>query len=267
MYFDAHVHSVASPDSEMNAKDAIATLATKGLGVIFTEHVDYVLSSERDLNATDFFVNGKQEFVYDFEIYPATYQSLRSDSVLLGLEIGLTAAYATKNKKTCMGDYDYILGSIHSVDGMDIYFDLQNGIDKHFISRYLTYSREMVELCGFFDTLGHIDYVIRYDANARKWYRYEYFAQEFDALFKALIERDIALEMNTALFDKIDDYEKILTPIYSRFRKLGGKYCTIGSDAHCIQDLGRHFDKAKNVAVAAGLEVVYYRRRKCFLCE
>jgi len=267
MYFDAHVHSIASPDSEMNPKDAIAILEAKGLGVVFTEHVDYVLSGERDLGATDFFANGKQEFVCDFELYPVSYKNLRSKSVLLGLEIGLTAAYATKNKKTIEGDYDYILGSVHSVDGTDIYFDLQNGVDMFFISRYLTYSREMVELCGFFDTLGHIDYVVRYDTNAQILYNYKNFAQEFDALFKALIKKGITLELNTYLFDTIKDYEKILVPVYSRFAELGGKYCTIGSDAHHTKDLGRHFDKAKNVALAAGLEIVYYKGRKCLLCK
>jgi len=267
MYFDAHVHSLASPDSETNPKDIIAALKSKGLGVVFTEHVDYILSDKRDLGANDFFANGKAEFVCDFEIYPQTYQNLRSESALLGLEIGLTAAYATKNKKTIEGDYDFILGSIHSVDGKDIYFDMRNNVDSFFLSRYLTYSREMVELCGFFDALGHVDYVIRYDTNAQELYKYENFTQEFDALFKALIERDMALEINTYLFDKIKNYEKILIPIYSRFAELGGKYCTIGSDAHLLEDVGRHFDKAKNVAVAAGLEIVYYKGRKRFLCQ
>jgi len=267
MIFDTHVHSIASPDSKMCAKEAIHVLVQKGLGVVFTEHVDYIVSDGRDPNATDYWAKGKKDFVCNFDIYPSSYQNLRSASVLLGLEIGLTAAYFEKNKTTAEGDYDFILGSIHSVDGIDVYFDFPEDDVANFISRYLTYSREMVELCGFFDAFGHVDYVARYDAEAQKLFRYENFSREFDGLLLALAERDKAMEINTVGLSKFDQYEGILLPIYKRFAELGGKFCTLGSDTHDVSRLGQHIDKAKRLAESAGLTVVYYKGRKRYVCE
>ena len=260
MYFDAHVHSVASPDSEMCAKEAISALSLKGLGVIFTEHVDFLATNEGlDHSATDA-VGGTVDFVCDFDVYPKDYRCLRSDSVLLGLEIGLTKAYFAPNEKLACGDYDFILGSVHSVDGIDVYFAFPEDDALNYISRYLTYSREMVELCGFFDAFGHIDYVSRYNLRAQELYCYDNYSIEFDALLKSIAERDIALEINTYRFDD-REYEKILLPICRRFSQLGGKYCTIGSDAHRLSHLGRHFDRALKLANAANLQVVYFKER------
>ena len=70
MLFDSHVHSEASPDSEMNAEKAIASAKKLGLGVIFTEHVDFGefgdYMSERDPHATDF-IRGMGDFICDFK--------------------------------------------------------------------------------------------------------------------------------------------------------------------------------------------------------
>lgn len=265
MFFDAHVHTAASPDSEMDPCDAIYAAKKLGLGVIFTEHCDFVTSNGRNPGATDFWKNGKSDFICDFNIYPHEYKNLRSPSVLLGLEIGLTAAYYDKNKLTAEGDFDFILGSVHSAYGVDVYFD--NPSDYvDFIRRYLTYSREMVEMCGFFDSFGHVDYVSRYNPDAQKVFRYENYAAEFDALFKAIIERDIAIEINSSGFTKFENYAEVLFPIYKRFAELGGKYCTIGSDAHVPERIGENYFTAKTLADTADLQVVYYKERKRCIC-
>jgi len=252
MYFDSHVHSAASPDSEMCPVEAIATLKQKGLGVIFTEHVDF----------------DTKGFVCDFNIYPSTYAHLRSDSVLLGLEIGLSPDYFDLNKKTADADYDFIIGSVHRVYGRDVYFDFPTNDAASFIRRYLTYSREMVELCGIFDAFGHVDYVARYVPEAGELFCYDNFAEEFDALLKALAVRDIAIEINTARFEKLgaDGVRDCLLPIYRRFAQLGGMYCTIGSDAHDVGRLGSHMDMAINLAIASKLKIVYYKKRVRHFC-
>ena len=41
MYFDSHVHTEFSADSEMKAADALREAAKQGLGLVFTEHLDY----------------------------------------------------------------------------------------------------------------------------------------------------------------------------------------------------------------------------------
>ena len=267
MQFDAHVHSAVSPDSDMAPKDAISALRRKGLGVVFTEHVDYVTPEcGKDNSAEDAPKEGAIDFVCDFESYPAAYRSLRANDVLLGLEIGLSAAYLPLNTKTAAGDYDYILGSVHFVDGVDIYQNASKADADTFFSRYLTYAKEMVELCGFFDCLAHIDYPARYNAQIKDRLKYENFPDEFDALFNSLAKRGLALEINTQQLGDDLTVENMLK-IYRRFAQLGGRYVTIGSDSHIINNLGRNHAAALTIADAAGLKTVYYKERKKIACK
>jgi len=263
MHFDAHVHSAASPDSELNPADAIHALKSKGLGVIFTEHVDFVTpQTGKDLSANDT-PKGDKDFVCDFEIYPAKYQQLRSESVLLGVEIGLTAAYLPLNRQIAGGDYDFVLGSIHYVDGHDIYKSSSSMETVSFCRRYLTYAKEMVELSGFFDSFAHIDYITRYSKMIDRVFYYKNFPSEFDALLKTLAERNLAMEINTSRLGNNSVTGQLL-PIYKRFKELGGKYVTIGSDAHNEWGLGRCHEKAVGIAAIAGLTPVYFKERNKF---
>jgi len=266
MHFDAHVHSAASPDSKLNPVDAISVLKSKKLGVIFTEHVDFVTpKSGKDASAPDA-PKGKNDFICDFEIYPAKYQKLRSDTVLLGLEIGLTAAYLPLNNQIADNDYDFILGAIHYVDGLDVYNSAASMEANSFCRRYLTYAKEMVEMCGFFDSLAHIDYAARYSEKIDRIFYYYNFPKEFDALLKTLAERDLAMEINTSRLGN-NNVTRQLLPIYKRFKELGGKYITIGSDAHNEWALGRYHEKAVGLAAMAGLTPVYYKTRERAKCQ
>ena len=56
MYFDSHIHTEFSADSEMKAQDALHEAERQGLGLVFTEHLDY-----------DYVVDGVEEFTFDPE--------------------------------------------------------------------------------------------------------------------------------------------------------------------------------------------------------
>ena len=43
MIFDSHSHTAFSADSEMKAADAIAMAEKAGVGLVFTEHLDFCL--------------------------------------------------------------------------------------------------------------------------------------------------------------------------------------------------------------------------------
>ena len=58
MYFDSHVHTEFSADSEMKAADALRAAERQGLGLVFTEHLDY-----------DYPSAGTEEFIFDPEAY------------------------------------------------------------------------------------------------------------------------------------------------------------------------------------------------------
>jgi histidinol-phosphatase (PHP family) len=269
MYFDSHTHSMASPDSEMNPQAAVAELKKSGLGIAFTEHVDFSEHIEKDPLAADAPCS-IGDFVCDFDIYPAQYEKLRGEGVTLGLEFGMTSAFLTLNRRLAEAyDYDCIVGAVHCVDGDDIYrVSLSSPDTLSGVRRYLIYAREMLEKYDFIDTFAHIDYIARYTQKMAEDFVYERYASDFDALLKKLAERGIALEINTNRFgDKSKRAEKTMYELCSRYKELGGRYCTIGSDAHKTEKLGYCVDSAKTIAHEAELSVVYFKNRKAIPCE
>jgi len=261
----------------MEPGKAISAIKKAGLGIAFTEHVDFAINFQKDPHATDAIrlPKGKRDFICDLKKYPKQYEKYRGEGVTLGLEFGLTQAYLSEHKKLCEYDYDFIIGSIHSVDGVELYHACHGKLpDEPYsrqiksapaeaIERYLTYANEMVLLYDFMDSFGHIDYIARYLPLLAENFSYAGFATEFDALFKTLAEREIALEINTCF---IKETGKTLFELCRRFRELGGRLCTIGSDAHKVEDLGRNFKDAIKIADESGLAVVYFKERKPVCC-
>ena len=48
-----------------------------------------------------------------------------------------------------------------------------------------------------------------------------------------------------------------------KYRQLGGEILTIGSDAHCVEDLGKGINEGVAVAKAAGFkEICYFEKRQ-----
>ena len=60
--------------------------------------------------------------------------------------------------------------------------------------------------------------------------------------------------------------EKLL-PIYQRYYALGGRYVSLGSDAHTAQNIGMNFQVALELAEAAKLQPVTFTQRKMQLCK
>ena len=60
---------------------------------------------------------------------------------------------------------------------------------------------------------------------------------------------------------------KELVPTYKRYRELGGKYITLGSDAHNKESIGMNFKVAQDFAEALDLKIVTFRNRKMVDCK
>ncbi|MDR1664528.1 MAG: histidinol-phosphatase HisJ family protein [Clostridiales bacterium] len=265
MLFDAHVHSILSLDSEMDPAEAIEVLSRKGFGCCFTDHVDFVTPTREgcDLTANDIPRAEHDYILPDIHDYPGRFARYKSENVALGLEIGLTAAFRRANEKIALKDgLDFIIGSVHFVDGWDLYNgDFYQNTPGDPYRRMLEYTREMIALNGFFDALGHIDYISRYSPLPEKNVLYERYPEEYDAVFNALIERDKVLELNTKRLNDPAAAANMFR-VLRRYRELGGRHVTFGSDAHRAEDLARNFDAARRLAGEAGLAPVCYKGRK-----
>jgi len=257
---DSHVHSSLSPDSSIEPTDAIRLLAREGLGCCFTDHVDYVVHEAGQDTGADDAPRAEADFIMrNHESHPLELLKYRGEGVFIGVEVGLNRAFLQANEEIGSREgLDYTVGSVHYVDGWGIHDNYFKNYRGDHYRRMLEYAREMVELNGYIDSLGHIDYISRYSPLAEKNVLYSNYPDEYDALFAALASRDMALEINTQRFGD-PKAEACAYQVYKRFRARGGRFVTIGSDAHTHRELGRYYKRALKMARETGLSVVCHR--------
>lgn len=255
MIFDSHMHTKYSADSEMSPHEAILRAERLNIGVVFTDHFDYDLP-------------GAADFTFDPDAYFEEYSALRSDRVRLGVEVGLRRSCRVINDAFIKrGLFDQVIGSIHLVDDYDIYYpEYYDGKDK--ATAYERYFDAMIEESAVadYDVLGHIDYICRAAPYDDPELDYATFRDRIDRVLSTVIEREKVLELNTRRLGSRRALKE-LCPIYARYREMGGRYITLGSDAHKAEAIGAHFDRATEFARALGLTVVTFVERRLEICR
>lgn len=237
----------------MTMAEAMSRGRELGIGITITEHLDldYPLP---------------EAFIFDIDAYFREYMPYRSETVLLGVEMGMRPECIEENRRIANNyPFDYIIGSVHIVDAIDIYsaeFYRQRG-KKEVYDQYFDAMVNCVESYDFIHALGHIDYIARYARYPDTEVYYDEFQERIDAVLKPLAERGKAIEINTRRLDS-KDCIKTLVKLYRRFAELGGIYATVGSDAHKPQDIGRRLSVAMDIARESGLTVVRYKEGKPF---
>ena len=251
MIFDSHMHSKFSTDSNMIIEDAIKVGKDNNIGIIITDHMDL------DYPAKD-------EFRFDIPSYFNEYEKYRSDKVKLGIEIGLTTNTVEANENIAKSyDFDFVLGSIHAVRGLDIYVDYvhQGYNKKEFFTYYFEDMLKCIKLHDNFDSLSHIDYPCRYCKFDNKEILVSEYKDILSEIFTTLLNKGKILELNTSRLH-IKESNKALRDIYKLYMDLGGKYVTLGSDAHSHLNINRNFDLALSFIEDLGLKGVYFNKRK-----
>ena len=249
--FDYHTHNNISFDSKETLAGHCESALQKGIcEFALTNHYELDLVLNGKEKAPDL-VREEKELVEMREKYAGKLTILR------GIEIGQPDYDPIAAKRlTEARDYDVVLGSLHNgLHGVDFYYiDPDDYTDAQLGEMWEQY---LVLLAGIartadIDVLTHILYPVRYVPLARS----ACFAMDlvrFEPIFKALIERGIALELNTAAIRK----GKMTVPdpglkLLKFYRALGGELLTVGSDAHVACDLGANFDDACALAKEAG---------------
>lgn len=251
MIFDCHMHTEFSSDSKMKIEDVIEKGNQLNIGTIITEHMDYNYP-KKDL------------FKVDCSEFFNRYSKYRSDNLLLGIEIGLSHTIVDKNNIISNSyPFDFILGSIHSINDIDIFINSKNTTlsKQEYLSEYFEEMIKDISEFDNFDSLSHIDYPCRYLKYADNEIYLSEFSGYLDKIFSILLKKNKVIEVNTR---RLGDEKAIksLIPIYKRYKDLGGKYVTIGSDAHSKEGIGLHIDAAKYIIKEADLTPVYFKERK-----
>lgn len=247
MIFDSHVHTTLSVDADTTITEAIRTAELRGVGIVVTDHMDWDFPAP----FPDYRVDPEQLF--------REYGPLRSGRVLLGIELGITAASVGKCREIASAyPFDFVLGSVHVLEGREVDEALYRDRDERTVYReYLREAARLVERVEM-DALAHVDYPLRSTACELPCADY---AAEFRALFAAMLRRGVCLELNTSRLAEPAVYANLLE-VYRLYRACGGRDVTLGSDAHEPQEIAEHFDRAAAFLRETGLRPVHFAGRK-----
>ena len=236
--FDFHMHSKVSFDSNEEPFEIIKSAEKNGLKEIcFTDHYDY--NSEKD---------GHHD-LFNIEDYNIAYDDLKSEKVKIrrGVEFGLTT-WNQQELNDLLGKrhFDFVLGSVHYVDGTDPYFkEFWDGITfEEAIDKYLLQVLKCVKVHDDFDVLGHITYVCKSVHNlSGKNAPYDKVRDIADEILKTVIGKGKGIEVNTSGVDRICEFLPSLEYV-KRFFELGGEIITVGSDSHDKLRVGQYTNDA-----------------------
>ena len=260
---DMHMHTWFSTDSEACPRDMADEAVRKGLKTIcFTDHFD-----KDDLE-------WGEEGIFDVDAYFVEMQKLQEEyagklNIRIGIELGLRTYlkdyYEELTKKY---PFDFVIGSVHNVpykkdaEGNILYTDpaaeklFTDRTDKEAYRLMMETTLENVRTSDCFQTLGHLDYVVRYGKSREKEYSYTDYADFIDEILKLLIEKEKGLEVNSAGLKYGLPFAHPHPDVLKRYRELGGEIITIGADAHKPEHIAYDFAKAEEILKSCGFK--YY---------
>jgi histidinol-phosphatase (PHP family) len=225
------MHSRVSFDAQDSGLDMALAAAARGVKEIcFTDHIDY--TPEMDM-------------VFDTAVYNAEYDGLQVPGLLIrrGMEFGLTPDNPDQLKKDLRRrPFDFVLGSVHLVDGVDIYLDpyWQGKTYDEAVRLHLQTTLECVRVHEDYDVLGHLTYIAKCGANPRKeLLRYRDHKAIMDEIMSELVRRGKGMELNTSGIDRCGGPLPTLD-YFQRFYELGGRIVTVGSDSHDVARAGQY---------------------------
>lgn len=246
---DMHIHTEFSCDSEAKIEDYLLAAKKKCITTIcFTDHVD--------LNANDYGYNyySANEFWDKFNMLKSKTDN--DVEMLAGIEFGEPHLYGERLSELAKYPYDFIIGSIHWIGDM---FPCQKVREQYSAKEFYTlYWQEVLKTvqAGGFDALGHIDFPKRY-------YGEIYYTESvMNEIFCNLVEKELVIEINTSSLRKGHSQTMPGKALLEIYKANGGKYVTIGSDAHVVEDVGAGYAIAKSLLEEIGLQEVIYRQRK-----
>ena len=239
--FDFHMHTIVSFDGHDRGLQMAQAAKDAGLKEIcFTDHLDYDPLDKMGVIA------------FDTEAYRAEYDNLEVPGLKIrrGMEFGMTVDNRAQFREDIKRyPFDFVLGSVHFVDDLDVYFD-EYWHDKTVFEaerRYLEATLDCVRLHDDFDVLAHLTYIGKTSSHhAPRCVPYEEHQELIDEILKTLASKGKGMEMNTSGVDRCGGFLPT-ADYFRRFKEFGGEIVTIGSDAHTASRVGQYTFDACNI--------------------
>ena len=190
------------------------------------------------------------------------YKKHKNFTIKIGLEADFIPGFEKKTKKILDGyPYDFVIGSIHFIDrwAFDDPEEKVKWKDKDINAVYRDYYKLLRQSAesGLFDIIGHVDLVKKFGHRASAD-----LTPEVERTADIFRKCGVTIEINTS------GLRKPVGEIYPSLAVLKiyrghGVPITFSSDSHDPNDVGRDYDKARALALAAGYKVYsVFKRRK-----
>ena len=261
---DCHSHTFRSHDSQCAPEELCKSAIEKNLcGIAVTNHCDMHLCKKKDV------FSALVESNKDVHLLRPVFA--RQFRLFSGVEIGEGIWFPEETKKIyTLADWDIILGSVHTVRQKDtcVPYSAINFSDwtEHQVRDFLSqYFRDVLQTADMdIDALCHLTCPLRYiSGKFGHMVDLSEHSRAIQEILLRIIEKDIALEVNTSCvgsaFDQLLPDKDILQKYYA----LGGRNIILGSDAHVPSDVGKAFDTAIQVLKEIGFsQCSFYSQRK-----
>lgn len=264
--FDGHTHSNNSLDGVQTVDELCQSAITHGLdGVTVTDHCDM------------WYYDSTDTYKRISASVTQTDTAREKYSGILWVGKGVEMAeylfdFANAEKILKLTDYDVVLGSVHCVackDWNDAYsrIDFGNTIPEEkildFLNRYFSEMQKMIDNARI-NVLAHLTCPLRY-INGKYGRNIDalLFAEPIEQILKTIIDRGIALELNTSGINTGWGEFMPTREILKIYRKLGGELITVGSDAHMPGKVGNGLENGLALLKETGFRYyTCYRRQK-----
>ncbi|MEW9672255.1 histidinol-phosphatase [Ammoniphilus sp. 3BR4] len=264
--FDLHTHHDRCGHARGKIRDYIEAAIEKGLNIIgIADHSPYFTSKEDQ--PFPHIAMGKSQFPeYINEVLQLKQLYREKIEVLLGVESDFLPEHVESYRRHYDSyPFDYIIGSVHHVDGINIFKkDRWDGLTKQEKIRTKETYYNLIDQSarsGMFQILGHIDAIKGFYPS---FSGIQTAAVEYT--LKVIGECDIAIEINTSGKTKDVGGWYPSDDILEIARHYGVKV-TFGSDAHDPERVGDEFDLVRQHLKEIGFsEWVYFKQKKrCFV--
>ncbi len=264
MLADMHTHSENSHDSSCKIEDMLLSELQRGTEIFaVTDHFETSIHAKEDIFTP---IKNSYETV---TLLDRKYSG--KALILAGIEISEGFWHPDVCKKvTSMASFDVIIGSVHHVkhEGLTMptsqidFKSLGKETSEEYLDSYFNDVLSMLETVDF-DILAHLTYPLRYiNGKYGVGVSLDSYREKIDRILKGIIEKNIALEINTSSYSTLGEFMPS-TDIIKKYVSLGGHLLTLGSDAHVKENASAHFSAATDFLKEIGItEIYYYKNRK-----
>ena len=256
---DTHLHTIHSPDANAMLDAYCALALERGIPELaVTDHVDFDPTMP----------------AYGFVSFEDRERAVRGAAERwadrgLAIRFGVEVTYERTYEDDIRGwlqrhPHDFVIGSVH-ISAVSPY--KASNVAGFVAGRPLPevvapYFDEVIGAArsGLFDTIGHMDFVKRYLVPHVMPADLAAAPELYEPALHAMIESGTALEVNASGLRQLPRETYPSAAIVARYRALGGRHVTIGSDAHRTEWFAYGLAEAYRHATRAGFDALTFRR-------